>query len=62
MDPPDLSRFTEELWGHVQIGGWGPSGAGSRDCGWRQVRSQLVDGAHGVRGEGHSAERGGGCR
>lgn len=61
MDPPDLSRFTEELWGHVQIGGWGPPGAGSWGCGWRQVRSQLVDGTHRVRGEGHSAERGGGC-
>lgn len=61
LDPPHLSRFTEELWGHVQIGGWGPPGAGSQGCGWRQVRSQLVDGAHWVCGEGYSAERGGGC-
>lgn len=61
MDPPHLSRFTEEFWGHVQIGGWGPPGAGSWGCGWRQVRSQLVDGTHRVCGEGHSAERSGGC-
>lgn len=61
LDPPHLSRFTEEFWGHVQIGGWGPPGAGSWGCGWRQVRSQLVDGTHRVCGEGHSAERSGGC-
>lgn len=61
LDPPHLSGFTEELRGHVQVGGWGPSGAGGGGCGWRQVGSQLVDGAHWVRGEGCPAEWGGGC-
>lgn len=60
LDPPHLSGFAEELRGHVQIGGWGPPGAGSWGRGWGQVRSQLVDGSHRVRGEGSPAEWGGG--
>lgn len=35
LDPPDLSGFTEELRGHVQIGSWGPPGAGRWGCRWR---------------------------
>lgn len=60
LDPPHLSRFTEELWGHVQIGGQGPPGARGWGRDWRQVRSQLVDGTHRVRGKGYPTERGGG--
>jgi hypothetical protein len=62
LDPPHLSGLTEELWGHVQIGGWGPPGAGCWGCDWRQIRSQLVDGTHWVCGEGCPAQWGGGCR
>lgn len=35
LDPPHLSRFTKEFWGHVQIGGRGPPGAGGQGGGWR---------------------------
>lgn len=62
LDPPDLSGFTEELRRHMQIGGWRPSGTGCWGCGWRQVRSQLVDGTHWVCGEGRPAEWSSGCR
>lgn len=46
----------------MKVGGGGPPGTGHRGGGRWQLRPQLVDGAHWVRGERSSAERGSGSR